>query len=188
MLLSKIGVSSLKPNNLASFKFVNSYIQKAGYQILRNKRKIIPVYKPLPHQVKYNTSVLLEDWKNTKYDTYDPTGWRRKLLMKSSSELLRSGDIVKVTFKNSSSNPPFFGYILSVTKRGLDSSLLLRNKITKLGVELRVKVFSPLVERIDVVSKPEKRNKRSRHYYIRGTRLDVPDLEAHMKSLRAKHR
>lgn len=81
------------------------------------------------------------------------------------------------------SNDNFVGYVISVDRKKYDqdASLLLRNQIAKTYVELRVPVFSPLVERIDLLRKNNGKRKRNKHYYIRGTKLDVPDLEAGMR-------
>lgn len=76
------------------------------------------------------------------------------------------------------------GYVLAIDRNGPDSTILLRNKVTKIGVEMRISLFNPIIERIDIVKRPAKYNGRNRHYYIRDTRLDVDDLEALAKKRR----
>ena len=53
--------------------------------------------------------------------------------------------------------------------------------MAKTMVEMRIPIFSPLIERIDVLRKSDGKRKRNKHYYIRNTRLDVGDLEAGLK-------
>lgn len=116
----------------------------------------------------------------------DPNGWRRKIISKSKNSL-NAGDVVRVVYDaEKCSYDNFVGYVLSVDRKRLiqDASVLLRNQIAKTSVEVRVPIFSPLVERIDVLRKSDSRRKRNKHYYIRGTKLDVGDLEAGLRKKR----
>lgn len=122
-----------------------------------------------------------------QYAKLDPEGWRRKLITANSETRLLPGDVVRIVY-TTRQIPQFLGQIIGINKGGVDASLLLRNNITKIGVEMRVKIFSPLIQRIDVVKKPFKRRLRNKHYYIRGNRLDVGDLEADLKKARRKMR
>jgi len=116
----------------------------------------------------------------------DPEGWRRELIYsKTHKTRLLSGDVIRIVY-TTRQIPQFMGQIIGINRCGADSSVLLRNNITKIGVEMRVKIFSPLIQRIDIVKRPLKRNHRSKQYYIRGTRLDVGDLEADLKKVRRK--
>lgn len=114
----------------------------------------------------------------------DPEGWKRQLISKNAHQSLRAGDVVRVVYDRSKcSYDSFIGYVLSVNHKELiqDSSLLLRNQISKTPVEMRVPVFSPLIERIDLLKKTDGKRQRNRHYYIRGTKLDVGDLDAGLR-------
>jgi ribosomal protein L19 len=77
---------------------------------------------------------------------------------------VKVGDILRVTFKN---GDPFSGVCLSIRLRGIDTSFLLRNELTRVGVEMAVKVFSPNVESVEIVQRTEKRKRRARLYYMR---------------------
>ncbi|CCD26624.1 mitochondrial 54S ribosomal protein bL19m NDAI_0I00550 [Naumovozyma dairenensis CBS 421] len=156
------------------------------YQLPAINRKIIPVYPPVePRSYASKDGSLLD--KLAKLDvenTLDPQGWRRTLLEKSSKNSIKAGDIVRVTYDSKKSdNDNFVGYVLSVDRKRFiqDSSLLLRNQIGKTYVELRVPLFSPLIERIDLLRQNKGLRKRNKHYYIRNTRLDVHDLEAGLR-------
>lgn len=155
-----------------------------NYQVLTTTRKTIPVY---PAVEKKQASNLLQRLSKNDLDAkLDPSGWRRKLVSKK-KEALNAGDIVRVVYNSEKcAHDNFVGYVLSVDRKQLvqDASILLRNQIAKTAVEVRVPIFSPLIERIDLLRKSDSRRKRNRHYYIRGTKLDVGDLEAGLRKKR----
>lgn len=125
-------------------------------------------------------------YKSDQYAKLDPTFWRRDLIQPSernNNTVLRAGDIVRVMY-NTRSVPSFTGQIVKISKKGLDANFLLRNLVSKVGVEMQVKLFNPLISRIDVVRRPAEYKKRNRQYYIRGNRLDVGDLEASLRKRR----
>ena len=62
---------------------------------------------------------------------------------------------------------PFAGVCLSVKRRGVDTGILLRNRLLAVGVEMWVKVFSPVVKAIEVVKRAERRARRGKLYYMR---------------------
>ena len=74
------------------------------------------------------------------------------------------GDILLVTFKT---GDPFAGVCLSIKRRGVDTAILLRNRLLMVGVEMWVKIYSPTVMAIEVVKRAEKRARRARLYYMR---------------------
>ncbi|CAR27882.1 hypothetical protein ZYGR_0N03690 [Zygosaccharomyces rouxii] len=155
--------------------------QVRSYQIPTTTRKVIPVYPPVEQRQKPN---LLQTLTDVNLKSLDPQGWKRQLVSKNSRQSLRAGDVVRVVYDQSKcSHDNFVGYVLSVNRKELvqDSSLLLRNQISKTAVEMRVPVFSPLIERIDLLKKTDGKRQRNRHYYIRGTKLDVGDLEAGLR-------
>ena len=62
---------------------------------------------------------------------------------------------------------PFAGVCLCIKRRGVDTGILLRNKLLMVGVEMWVKVYSPNVQAIEVVKRAEKRARRGKLYYMR---------------------
>ncbi|RDW61869.1 mitochondrial 54S ribosomal protein bL19m [Aspergillus mulundensis] len=105
----------------------------------------------------------------------DPTGERKALFdYRRSRRSVKVGDIVRVTFKN---GDPFSGVCLSIKLQGVDTSCLLRNELTRVGVEMSVKVFSPNVESVEIVQRAEKRKRRARLYYMRQPRHDMRSVE-----------
>jgi ribosomal protein L19 len=135
---------------------------------------VINVYEPLTTTKKK----VMDVFHQKQLAKLDPTGWRSELLKN-----IRTGDVVRVMY-TSRAIPPFVGQVLALSKSQLDTNITLRNQVSKVGVEIKVKLFSPLVSRIDVVRKPHAYKKRNRQYYIRGNRLDVGDLEASLRKRR----
>jgi large subunit ribosomal protein L19 len=104
----------------------------------------------------------------------DPTGERTRLFdqtLESSAKLL---DILQVRFKNAN---PFAGVLMSIRKRGVDTSILLRNTLLRTGVEMWVRIYSPNVEGIDIVQKTAKRARRARLTYLRKPEHDIGSVE-----------
>lgn len=134
------------------------------------------VYEPLPK--KRGGQLPIPFLHKTMYKMLDPSGQRRALIRKDSPNCLRAGDIVKVTYTDRYS---VMGQIIAITRSNTDSNILLRNKIARVGCEVRVPVFSPRIKNIEVIQKPARYLARSKHYYIRNTRLDVGDLEANLR-------
>lgn len=152
------------------------------YQVSDHTKKVIPIYPPVESPVTPKNGVLLKNLSKIELDTkLDPTEWRRKLISKHNSECVKAGDVVRVVYdKEKCSYETFVGYVLSLDRKELvqDASLLLRNQISKSVVEVRLPVFSPLIKRIDILKKGDGSRKRNKHYYIRGTKLDVRNLES----------
>lgn len=74
------------------------------------------------------------------------------------------GDILLVRLRN---GDPFAGVCLNIRRRGVDTGILLRNQLTRVGVEMWFKIYSPNVEGIEVVQRRVKRARRARLYYLR---------------------
>jgi large subunit ribosomal protein L19 len=106
----------------------------------------------------------------------DPTGARTRLFSPDNVDRARVGDILLVRQK---SGDPFSGVCLNI-KQGdskIDSSILLRNNLTRVGVEMSYKIYSPNVDGIEVVQRKAKRARRARLYYMRQPRHDVGSVE-----------
>jgi len=72
---------------------------------------------------------------------------------------------------------PFAGVCLNVRQAGIDTGILLRNQLTRVGVEMWFKIYSPNVEGIEVVQRKEKRARRARLYYMRQPKHDIGSVE-----------
>src|SRR5439155_25981085 len=100
----------------------------------------------------------------TQLAVLDPTGERRALFDRKNRQGVKVGDILRVAFK---SGDPFAGVCLNIRSRGVDTAFLLRNKLTKIGCEMWIKVYSPNVDGVEIVQRAEKRKRRARLTYMR---------------------
>lgn len=95
----------------------------------------------------------------------DPKGDRKALFdYRRNPRSVKPGDIVRVVFKN---GDPFNGVVLSIKLRGIDTSFLLRNELTRVGVEMSVKVFNPNVQSVEIVQRAMRKPRRARLFYMR---------------------
>lgn len=94
----------------------------------------------------------------------DPDGARTRLFDKRNREGVKVGDIILVRTKD---GEPFHGVCIDIRRRGVDTSVLVRDQVTRVGTEMWVKIFSPNVEGVEVVQRRVKRARRARLYYMR---------------------
>ncbi|KAF2841309.1 hypothetical protein M501DRAFT_1055447 [Patellaria atrata CBS 101060] len=104
----------------------------------------------------------------------DPTGARTRLFAKTNPDAAKVGDVLLVRFR---SGDPFAGVCLNIRRRGVDTAVLLRGNLTRVGVEMWVKVYSPNVEGVEVVQRRERRARRARLYYLRQPKHDIGSVE-----------
>lgn len=114
----------------------------------------------------------------------DPLGVKRKLIDPANPEHLIPGDVITIKFKNRKRG--FTGLLLAISRLRTDTNLLLRNNITKLGVETRIPLFNPSVERVEVVTRQHRfRGKKSKLLFVRGTKFDVGvDLDQQLAKMK----
>ncbi|KAG6812645.1 hypothetical protein H0H92_001595 [Tricholoma furcatifolium] len=88
------------------------------------------------------------------------------LFSRRSKTQLRPGSIVQLTLEHAPTS--FTGVLLSIRRRGLDTSILLRNIIQRTGVEMQFFVNSPHVKDIKVLQPPPGgRMRRAKLFYLR---------------------
>lgn len=104
----------------------------------------------------------------------DPTGARSRLFSKTNPDRAKVGDILYTTFK---SGEPFAGVILSIKGSGPHASVLLRNHLTKIAVEMSIKIYSPLVQSMEIAQRSPKRKRRARIYYMRKPEHDLGSVQ-----------
>ncbi|KAL4868540.1 hypothetical protein BDV12DRAFT_197234 [Aspergillus spectabilis] len=136
--------------------------------------KKIKVY-PAPPSAASKCKDPVAAVRESQLAVLDPSGERRALVdYRRNPRSVKVGDILRVTFKN---GDPFSGVCLSIKLCGVDTSFLLRNELTRVGVEMSVKVFSPNVESVEIVQRTAKRKRRARLYYMRQPRHDMRSVE-----------
>ncbi|KAL8790143.1 MAG: hypothetical protein Q9195_006523 [Heterodermia aff. obscurata] len=104
----------------------------------------------------------------------DPTAARQRFFARTNPDRPCLGDVLLTTFRT---GDPFSGVLISIRRRGVDTAVLLRNRIGTIGTEMWVKVYSPVVKSIEVVKRAEKRAKRARLFYMRKEKHDRGSVE-----------
>lgn len=104
----------------------------------------------------------------------DPTGARTALFAKT-REAAKVGDVLMVTHRRG--GEPFAGVCLSIRRRGIDTAILLRNHLAKVGVEMWFKIYNKNVAGIEVVKRQRKRARRARLTYMRKPKHDFGSVE-----------
>ncbi|KAJ6007544.1 hypothetical protein N7540_011520 [Penicillium herquei] len=140
----------------------------------QNGPKPVKVY-PAPPSVRKVCKNPIERVVESQMAIHDPKGERKALFdYRRNPRSVKPGDILRVTFKN---GDPFNGVALSIKLRGIDTSVLLRNELTRVGVEMSVKVFSPNVQSVEIVQRAERKVRRARLYYMRSRKHDRRSVE-----------
>lgn len=116
----------------------------------------------------------IKAFTNDQLQILDPTGARTQLFSKTNPEGARVGDILLVRLKN---GDPFAGVCINIRRRGVDTGILLRNELTRVGVEMWYKIYSPNVEGIEVVQRKAKRARRARLTYMRKPKHDMGSVQ-----------
>ncbi|KAH8894941.1 hypothetical protein GQ53DRAFT_804550 [Thozetella sp. PMI_491] len=101
----------------------------------------------------------------------DPAGQRTALFDKTNRDCVRVGDILMVTHRRG--GEPFAGVCMSIRRAGIDTSILLRSQLTKVGVERWFKVYNKNVAGIEIVKRQTKRARRARLTYLRKPKHDI---------------
>jgi len=90
-------------------------------------------------------------WKNTKFEV---------------------GDVVKIDYlikeKGKERTQPFQGRVIKIRGRDQSQSITIRKiAVNQIGVERVIPLNSPWIKNFKVLSKPKKRPRRSKLYYLR---------------------
>jgi ribosomal protein L19 len=104
----------------------------------------------------------------------DPTGARTALFAKT-REAVKPGDVLMVTHRRG--GEPFAGVVMSIRRRGIDTAVLLRNHLGKVGVEMWFKVYNKNVAGVEIVKRRAKRARRARLTYLRQPKHDMGSVE-----------
>jgi large subunit ribosomal protein L19 len=129
----------------------------------------IKVYPPPPSLPKLYPEPI-KDLTSQQLTLLDPTGSRTHLFSKTNPDAAKPGDILLVRLKT---GDPFSGVCINIRRRGVDTAILLRNALTRVGVEMWYKIYSPNVEGIEVVKRKERRARRARLTYYRKEEHDL---------------
>lgn len=139
-----------------------------------SKRFGIPVYQPSALNIKKTCPDPVAAVTASQTALLDPSGARTRLFAKDNAERARVGDILLVRQRT---GDPFAGVCIDIRRRGIDTAILLRGQLTRVGVEMWYKVYSPLVEGIEVVQRAVKKARRARLTYMRTVKHDRGSVE-----------
>ncbi|KAF2743220.1 hypothetical protein M011DRAFT_374357, partial [Sporormia fimetaria CBS 119925] len=129
---------------------------------------------PAPPAITKTCPDPLQTLTTSQIQLLDPTGARTRLFSKANPECARVGDVLLVRQRT---GDPFAGVCINIRRRGVDTAILLRGQLTRVGVEMWFKVYSPLVEGIEVVQRAAKRARRARLTYMRKVKHDRGSVE-----------
>jgi len=135
--------------------------------------KKIPVFPAVP-SARTTCKDPIAALTTSQITTLDPTGARTRLFSRENTDRANVGDILLVRLKN---GDQYAGVCLNIRRQGIDTAILLRNNLTRVGVEMWYKIYSPNVEGVEVVQRKEKRARRARLYYMRLPRHDVGSVD-----------
>lgn len=145
----------------------------------------IQVHAPLP-SARDICKEPLKAIDDAQIALLDPTGARTRLFSRTNPEAAHVGDVLLVRQKT---GDPFAGVCINIRRRGADTGILLRGQLTRVGVEMWFKIYSPNVQSIEVVQRyeqwkksgksqrPRKRPRRARLYYMRTGKHDRGSVE-----------
>ncbi|KAF3770476.1 hypothetical protein M406DRAFT_31954, partial [Cryphonectria parasitica EP155] len=105
----------------------------------------------------------------------DPSGTRTRLFSKQNPDSARVGDILLVTSKRAAE--PFAGVLVGIRRRGIETAILLRGQLTKIGVEMWFKIYSRSVTGIEIVKRAKKRARRAKLTYLRKPKHDIGSVD-----------
>ncbi len=101
----------------------------------------------------------------------DQTGSRWELFRKDSPKLIKHGSLIRLTYRHSLSAPSkaptvFVGVLLATRRSSGDPTIVVRGIVDGVAVEQVFCIFSPLLERIEVIM-PADRHSYKKLYSLR---------------------
>ncbi|KAI5928552.1 translation protein SH3-like domain-containing protein [Camillea tinctor] len=137
-------------------------------------RTAFAVY-PRGHSARAINPEALKTFHAQQIKRLDKTGARTALFSKANPDAAKPGDVLQVTTNRG--GEPFAGVCLSIRRAGVDTAILLRNQLTKIGVEMWYKVYSPTVTGIEIIWRRPKRARRARLTYMRKPKHDMGNVD-----------
>lgn len=149
-------------------------MEKAGVKPNQSRQFGIPIFQAPTLNIKKTCPNPIATVTASQTSILDPTGARTRLFAKDNPECARVGDILLVRQRT---GDPFAGVCINIRRRGVDTAILLRGQLTRVGVEMWYKVYSPLVEGIEVVQRAARKVRRARLTYMRTVKHDRGSVE-----------
>lgn len=110
--------------------------------------------------------------------------WLKTLFARNHPERLLPGSVISVTQTHAPTS--FTGVLIALRRRGLDSSIVLRNVVQRVGVEMQVFLGSPHLKDIKVLQKADgssgsRRARRAKLYYLRDSPEKMSSISTNFK-------
>lgn len=139
---------------------------------------VVKVYKQTPRRIPKGSNPLQIQTEKL-FEKYDPDGSKRALFDKTNPMCPRAGDVLRITKKDGSTS---VGMLLALNRNHLATSILLRTKITGIGVEQRFHVYNPEITKVELLRVPTMRWPKQKYYFVRGTKkYDAGDLDGFVR-------
>ena len=129
----------------------------------------------------------------------DPNNRLTSLFSRKSKDQIPPGSVLLVETYNDASKTTvntFSGILIAIRRRGMSTSFILRNIVSKLGVEIRFSLYSPLLKDIRVVQRATagkddktgglRRARRAKLYYLRNDNRKLAGISKSVAALRAR--
>lgn len=155
---------------------------RTGFAVYTSPTNVIPSLKLTHPHLKAPPPNPVAAHHAYQIRKMDPSGARTRLFSKENPDSARVGDILLVTTKRSAE--PFAGVLMSVRRRGIESSLLLRGQLAKTGVEMSFKIYSRNVTGIEIIKRRSRTARRARLTYLRQPKHDIGSVEHHVREWR----
>ncbi|KAI1340602.1 translation protein SH3-like domain-containing protein [Xylariaceae sp. FL0016] len=171
------------PNSLPSYcRYANVFLSDTMQSKDPKKpiRSAFAVYPRVPSARKTNPAAL-EAYHAQQIRRLDRTGARTQLFSKKNPDAAKVGDVLQVSTNR---GEPFAGVCLMIRRSGVDTAILLRNHLTKLGVEMWYKIYSPNITGIEIIWRRPKRARRAKLTYMRQPKHDMGNVDHLVESWR----
>ncbi|KAI3401278.1 hypothetical protein diail_11984 [Diaporthe ilicicola] len=155
---------------------------RTGFAVYTSPTSVIPSLKLTHPHLKPPPANPVAAHHAYQIRKMDPSGARTRLFSKTNPDSARVGDILLVTTKRAAE--PFAGVLMTIRRRGIESSLLLRSQLAKTGVEMSFKIYSRNVTGIEIIKRRTRRARRARLTYLRKPKHDVGSVEHHVREWR----
>ncbi len=137
-------------------------------------RKAIKVYPPLPGLPSKD---IPQSVTKSLVAKFDPDNSKTALVSRNNPESIKPGMVLSIfTYNNYPALTPisvFSGYLISIKRAGIETSLRLRSQVMRVGVEMRFPLYAPSIKEIRVIKKePPKKIRRAKLFYMRTEKHD----------------
>lgn len=106
----------------------------------------------------------------------DPSARFTAMFHRNSTERIPIGSVISVetyTSPSKTGTSTFSGVLIAIRRRGTSTSFVLRNLISKLGVEMRYNIYSPLLKDIKVIAKADSPRRPRRGPLVRSKKAKL---------------